>query len=52
MRKGKPNIKGLLMLEMLNSTHFLSRKGVVKGGVREGGGEVGIRPISIYMCTY
>jgi len=40
------------MLERLNSTHFLSRKGVVKGGVREGGGEVGIRPISIYMCTY
>ena len=38
MRKGKPNIKGLLMLEMLNSTHFLSRKGVVRGGVREGGG--------------
>ena len=51
MRKGKPNIKGLLMLEMLNSTHFLSRKGVVKGAfVRVG--EVGIRPILIYMCTY
>ena len=39
MRKGKPKIKGLLMLEMLNSTHFLSRKGVVKGAfVRVGGG--------------
>ena len=48
MRKGKSKIKGLLMLEMLNSTHFLCRKGVVKGAF-VGVGEVGIRPISIYM---
>ena len=52
MRKGKPKIKGLLMLEMLNSTHFLSRKGVVKGGVREGGGGGHQAYIDIYMCTY
>ena len=49
MRKGKPNIKGLLMLEMLNSTHFLSRKGVVKGGVREGGGGGHQAYIDIYV---
>ena len=49
MRKGKPNIKGLLMLEMLNSTNFFSRKGVIKGGVREGGGGGHQAYINIYV---
>ena len=42
------------MLEMLNSTHFLSRKGVIKGGVREGGGRLAsglYQYIYVYILT-
>ena len=37
------------MLEMLNSTHFLSRKGVIKRGIREGGGGWHQAFINIYV---
>ena len=41
------------MLERLNSTHFLSRKGVVKGGVVEGwgGGHQVYINIYVYILT-